>query len=314
MPELEWLAIRQRVDGLPVIELDPDPPVLVPEAENETRESVRQPRRQGQPVLIVADTREAPTAAITAPASEAMCSPSRVLCSRSCRSSSAASREVVVGEFEMPDLGGDHRLRAGRQRRVAHRDRLVVREVARLLLEREGVAPQVHRQHEVGLLDDLLAVEVEVREVEQQRVLVGRRRLEVPVRVLGEPLDCGCTPSSSSYGIIIAAAASRQRGRLLGVDAELAAARVGVARGRVGGPRRFRSRHQVRVDVVVGDRAVLVRAGHAVDAEPSRRVVVAERTPQPGRLDEQLETHLALELLVPGGVDVADRRRRRCPR
>ena len=51
---------------------------------------------------------------------------------------------------------------------------LVVVEVARLLLVGEGVAAQVHRQHEVGLLDDLLAVQVEVREVQQQRVL--RRR------------------------------------------------------------------------------------------------------------------------------------------
>jgi hypothetical protein len=60
MGEVEWLALRQRVDGLPVIDLDSDPPVLVPEAEGETRESVRQMRRQGQPVLIVADTRESP--------------------------------------------------------------------------------------------------------------------------------------------------------------------------------------------------------------------------------------------------------------
>ena len=38
-------------------------------------------------------------------------------------------------------------------------------------------------------------------------------------------------------------------------------------------------REQVRVDVVVGDRAVLVRAGDAVDAEPTLRIVMAERPP-----------------------------------
>ena len=81
--------------------------------------------------------------------------------------------EVVVGELEVADLGRDHRLRARRERRVAHGQRLVVGEVARLLLVGEGVAAQVQREHEVGLLDDLLAVEVEVREVQQQRVLVG---------------------------------------------------------------------------------------------------------------------------------------------
>ena len=42
--------------------------------------------------------------------------------------------EVVVGELEVADLGGDHRLGAGRQRRVAHGAALVVVEVARLLL------------------------------------------------------------------------------------------------------------------------------------------------------------------------------------
>ena len=42
--------------------------------------------------------------------------------------------EVVVGELEVADLGGDHRLGAGRERRVADGERLVVLEVARLLL------------------------------------------------------------------------------------------------------------------------------------------------------------------------------------
>ena len=41
-------------------------------------------------------------------------------------------REVVVGELEVADLGGDHRLAAGRERGVADRQRLVVLEVTRL--------------------------------------------------------------------------------------------------------------------------------------------------------------------------------------
>ena len=83
--------------------------------------------------------------------------------------------EVVVRELEVPDLGGDHRLRAGRQRRVSDGQRLVVGEVAGLLLVGEGVAARMEREHEVGLLDDLLAVQIEVGIVEQQRVLRGRR-------------------------------------------------------------------------------------------------------------------------------------------
>ena len=63
-------------------------------------------------------------------------------------------------------------------------------------------------------------------------------------------------------------------------------------------------RHQVRVDVVVLDRAVLVRAGDALDAELAVGVVLAERAPQAGGLDEDRQADLALEFLVFGGVEV----------
>ena len=71
-----------------------------------------------------------------------------------------------------------------------------------------------------------------------------------------------------------------------------------MALDRVGGRSQVPLRHQVRVDVVVGDRAVLVGAGDAVDAEPPGGVVVAERAPQPRGLDQQLEPDVALEVLV----------------
>jgi hypothetical protein len=48
--------------------------------------------------------------------------------------------EVVVGQIELADLGGDHGLDAGRQRRVLYGRRLVVGEVACLLLEGERIA------------------------------------------------------------------------------------------------------------------------------------------------------------------------------
>ena len=83
-------------------------------------------------------------------------------------------------------------------------------------------------------------------------------------------------------------------GRLLEVDAELGGA-ARVARDRVGRGAQVPLRHQVRVDVVVGDRAVLVGAGDAVDAEAALRVVMTERAPEPRGLDEQLEADLALE-------------------
>jgi len=80
--------------------------------------------------------------------------------------------QVIVGEVELAHLGGQDGLRGGRQRGVAHSQRLVVREVARLLLWRECVAAQVHREDEISLLDDLLAIEVKVREVQEQGVLI----------------------------------------------------------------------------------------------------------------------------------------------
>ena len=74
----------------------------------------------------------------------------------------------------------------------------------------------------------------------------------------------------------------------------------------VGGGGEVVLRHQVRVEVVVLDRAVLVRAGDALDAELAVRVVLAERAPQPGGLDEQRQADLALELLVLRRVQVLD--------
>src|SRR5205823_1226638 len=62
---------------------------------------------------------------------------------------------------------------------------------------------------------------------------------------------------------------------------------------------------QVRVDVVVRDGTVLIGSGHAVDPEPSFRIVVTERAPEARCLDEQLEADLALECLVAGGRLIA---------
>ena len=96
-------------------------------------------------------------------------------------------------------------------------------------------------------------------------------------------------------------------GALLLVDSEVVGA-VGVALdGRGGGPQ-ILLRHQVGVDVVVSNRAVLVRTGHAVDPEVPGRVVVAERAPQPRRLDQQLDADVVIEALVFAGHGVADHR------
>ena len=85
----------------------------------------------------------------------------------------------------------------------------------------------------------------------------------------------------------MSAAASRQAA-ISSSSTPSAARLLGVAGGDVGRHAQVLLGHQVRVDVVVDDRRVLVGAGDAVDVERARVVVVAERAPQPRRLDEQL--------------------------
>ena len=201
--------------------------------------------------------------------------------------------EVGAREVEVPDLGGDDRLRAGRQRRVAHAQLLVVVEVASLLLVGEGVAAPVHREHEVGLLDDLLAVEAQVGVVQQQRVVLGRRVLEVPALVLEEVRVLGVDAALLVVGHV------HQLGRALpGGDARprrRRAARRSPGSGAAASAAalQVQLRHQVRVDVVVDQRRVLVRAGDAVDAEVAVLAVVAEAGPQPRALDQQLAARSA---------------------
>jgi hypothetical protein len=94
--------------------------------------------------------------------------------------------DVLVREVGQPHLRGQDRLAARRQRRVADGDRLVVGEVAQLLLVGEGVAAQEQREHEVGLLDHLLAVELQVGEERVQGVPVLGGAGEVPAWLVEE--------------------------------------------------------------------------------------------------------------------------------
>ena len=72
---------------------------------------------------------------------------------------------------------------------------------------------------------------------------------------------------------------------------------------------------QVGVDVVVGQGAVLVGSGDPVDAEAvGGGVEVAQGTPQPRRLDQQLQAHLLLKRHVAGRLRYSRPRRRRCQR
>src|SRR5438094_9041262 len=70
---------------------------------------------------------------------------------------------------------------------------------------------------------------------------------------------------------------------------------LGVARGGVRGGLQILLGHQIGVDVVVGQGAVLVWPRHYVDAETTLPIVMAKRAPQARRVDEELESNVALE-------------------
>ena len=197
----------------------------------------------------------------------------------------------------MPGLRRHDRLDARRQRRVAHGQRLVVGERAQLLLVGEAIAAGVERHHEVGLLDDLLAVQVEVGVVQQQRIAVGGRVREVPLGVVGEALGLHVDVEDPVVGHVHRLRRRAPRADLLVADAERRGL-LGVVVGGVGRAEQVPAGHQVGVGVVVAERAVLVRPRHAGDPEAPLAVVVAERGPQPRGLDEQRQADLARE----GGV------------
>ncbi len=212
---------------------------------------------------------------------------------------------VVVGQVQLPHLGGDHSLGGGGQRGVPDRARLVVGEVASLVLSAEGIAPQVHGQHQVGLLDDLLAVDLEVGKVQEQRVRRARRPLEVPLRVVGEARGLRVHPDAFVVRLHHCVGSADPQRDLLVADVEaFGDARLALG-GRSGRPE-VALRHQVREDVVVDDRGVLVRPSHSGDPEPLLAVEVTQGGPEPAGLDEQLGAARFIEVDVAGGVQVPD--------
>ncbi len=135
----------------------------------------------------------------------------------------------------------------------------------------------------------------------------GGVSLEVPDLVVGEALGLGVDAEGRVEGDHHLPRRVPPPGRLLLVDAELPG-HVRAAGHGVGRRHQVPLGHEVGVHVVVAGSAVLVGAGDPVDAEPAHGVVVAEGTPQAGRLDEDLQADLPLEGVVAGGGHVPDDR------
>ena len=211
--------------------------------------------------------------------------------------------EQVVTEIQVADLGRRDGLAARRQRRVANGERIVVVEVAKLLFLGERPTEHVHREHEVGLLDHLFAVQVVVRIVQQQWVFADRRR-EIPRT---EQREC--------LALLVHAQSFVERDRHV-IGTRFPVRRFGIRHavllrevGSAMHPRHTVAKCQLRSEigehVVVDDGGVLVGAGHAVEAEASVDVVMPETGEQAGDLDEEFDAALGFELFVLGGAHVS---------
>src|SRR6185437_15396628 len=107
------------------------------------------------------------------------------------------------------------------------------------------------------------------------RVLLGSGAREVPGLMLRERLGL----RMNGERLVVRDEDSRRSvppaRRLLEADAELGGPFLVPLNG-VGREQQVPLRHQIGVDVVVGDGAVLVGAGDAVDSKPALGVVMAE--------------------------------------
>ena len=283
----------------------PQAEAAVPDPEPQPGDPRRQPRGEDERAVVVAHPAEPGDQRRPGPGEGGDVQPVAGVVLQVVQVHERGLARVVVREVEAADLGREHRLRARRQRGVPHGDRLVVGEVRGLLLRGEGVPAQLHGEHEVGLLADLPAVEVEVRVVEHERVLADRGR-EVPRLVPGEPAgllvdtELGVERQRRRRPPAPASRRSRRRRR------RAPRRRSRQVRGRDRGGAQVPLRHEQRVDVVVGDGRVLVGPGDAVDVEAAVPADVTQAGPQPGRLDEQLEAGPGVEVVVADGVVVAD--------
>ena len=219
--------------------------------------------------------------------------------------------EVLQRQVLVAHLRREDRLHDGRQRRVARGQRVVVLEVGELVLGREVVALQEQREHDVGLLEHLVAVDHERVEVQQQRPLVGRGVLEVPHLALEEHLVLRMDAEGRAERDVQRLGGPIPRLGLAGVEVQAVdhrAVGLGVVLGHLAdgarGEAEVEAGHDVREQVVVDDRGVLVRPGDAVDVERVLAVAVArapeaERVPQPRGLDGDVDALAVEELDIP---------------
>ncbi len=127
--------------------------------------------------------------------------------------------------------------------------------------------------------------------------MLRRRVREVPDLMLGKGLGLGMNFQLVVVGDEDRLGGVAPGGCFLHVNAELVSAIRMTLDGSSCRPEVVLC-HQVGIDIVVGDRAVLVGAGDAVDAKSPLGVVVTKRAPESCRFDEQLDSGLAFKRIV----------------
>jgi hypothetical protein len=279
--DVELVSLQQVIARLVGAHVDPQPAAATEQAETQAGQAQGQARSKRERRGVVAHPHEARNRGEPRPGQRRqMYAVSRVE-GEVAQVDEGGLAEVVAGELEMSDVGGDHGRDGSRERGVSHGDALVVVKLARLLLGVEAVTAGVEREHQIRLLDHLAAVELVVVVVHQ------RCGGELPGAVAGESFALGGDVHIGIRGDHDRVGGVAPARDLLLVDPRLGGA-LGVAQ-RPPHPQ-VAGRHQVGGDVVVDEGGVLVGPGHAVDAKrpsvswwPSERHNVAvheEREPR----------------------------------
>ena len=161
-------------------QVHPDPGALQGDAEAHPVPRLGQPRVEGDHAVVVAHPAEPVRQAVPHPAGRGHVHPVGGVAVQVGQVDEQRAVEVAQRQLAVADLGGDDRLHHPGQGGVAGGDRVVVLEVGALLLGAEVVALQEQRQHHVGLLEHLEAVDHQRVVVQQQRPLLRRGVGQVP--------------------------------------------------------------------------------------------------------------------------------------
>src|SRR5215213_10112219 len=150
--QVERLAVKQLVASMIRADVDANPTPTVQQPKRQPGHLCGQVRGEGEDLAVIAHAAEPGNRDMQGTGQRGQVETIGGVARSVMQVDEGRLEEVLVRQVEVSDLGGDNRLDRRRQRRIAHRDGLVVVKIAPLLLGGEMVAAEVERQDEVGLL------------------------------------------------------------------------------------------------------------------------------------------------------------------